>query len=436
MGHEPLCERHPRAGDFVSIEVGGGIRLHLRYTEAFSSTRVDVYVRYPLRPVHNTRIALISRLLERGTRRHSDLRQLNRFLDGLYGADFSVGSEVFGRYQAIHLYFDMVSTRLLPGDEDLLRVGLRFLGDVLCHPMQVAGGFPDDLMHQEKAALGHRLAAALNDKMAYAQRRCLEEMCRGEPCTLSPHGDRRDLGSIDAQQLLDFHLAGLSHQAIDIFVSGAEERQHVLDLCREFLLWPNCGQRESEATAPADQGIPSGIRVVAEGHEVRQGKVVLGYRTRTPMDGARYPSLLLFNAILGEDQHSRLYREVRERRGLCYHIASYLEPMCGLMFVEIGVATHDHRETRQRVQEQILSLAEAGPSSEELEQARTGLTNRVRALDDDRGGLAEFALYREMARVPPSRPTLEEGLRSVGREDVAEAARKIHLDTVYFVYPN
>jgi len=349
---------------------------------------------------------------------------------------FFVESETFGQYQVIHVFLDMVSTRLLGGDENLLRPALSFLGDVLRHPVQADGGFARELVQQEKAALGQRLAAALNDRMAHAHRRCLEEMCRGEPGALSPGGDRRDLAPIDARQLLGFHLEGLSRQAIDIFVSGAEDRQDILDLCREFLVWPNCGQRARESMGQADPGLLHGTRVVAEAHQVSQARVVMGYRTHTPMSSARYAPLLLFSSILGEDAHSRLYQEVRERRGLCYHVASYLEPMCGLMFVELGVAADDHGEARRRVQEQILDLAEAGPSAGELERARTGLISRVRALVDDRAGLVEFALYREMALAPASRSTLEEGLRSVVGDDVAEAARQIHLDTVYFVYPN
>ena len=260
-------------------------------------------------------------------------------------------------------------------------------------------------------------------------------MCRGEPCAVSPYGLNSDLRQIGARQLLDYHLEGLCRQPIDIFVSGAEERRHVLELCGEYLVEPSVGRTSPTAIPPADPVSLSQPRVVAEAHEVRQGIVVMGYRAHSPMSGDQYPSLLMCNSILGEDAHSRLYREIRERRGLCYHVASYLEPMCGLMFVEVGVAPDDHREARWRAQDQIRQLAEAGPTAEELEHARIGLVNRVRALDDDRAGLVEFALYRELAQASPSRPRLEAGLRSVTGEDVAAAARQIHLDTLYLAYP-
>ena len=345
-------------------------------------------------------------------------------------------SEACGQYQVIHVIFDVVSTRLLPGDEDLLSSAMQFLGDVLYHPVQENGGFPSDLLEQEKAALEQRLAAASNDRIAHAHRRCLEEMCRSEPCAVSPLGLSADLRTIRAGQLLDYHLEGLCRQPIDIFVSGAEERQHVLELCGEYLVGPNSNRSTPFAGPMADPGPFTRPRVVAEAREVRQGVVVTGYRTRSPMDGQGYPSLLMYNSILGEDSHSRLYREIRERQGLCYHVASYLEPMCGLMFVELGVAPDDHREARWRVQDQLLKLAEEGPSAEELGRARIGLTNRVRALEDDRAALVDFALYRQLAQASPSRPKLEEDLQSVTCEDVAAAARQIHLDTLYFTYPS
>jgi zinc protease len=83
------------------------------------------------------------------------------------------------------------------------------------------------------------------------------------------------------------------------------------------------------------------------------------------------------NYILGGGGFSsRLYSEVREKRGLAYSIYSYLNPLEHAALVMGGVATQNARvaESLDLIRAEWRRMAEAGPSEVELHDAKTYLT--------------------------------------------------------------
>ena len=111
-----------------------------------------------------------------GTHKLPDVQSLNRFIDDLYGAHYSVQVDRLGEHQFIHLSLEIIDDNFL-GEKGILVRGLSFLRDVL----RDGSGFQRDYLEREKYRLMRQITDGFNDKLGYAQRRCSEEMCRGEP---------------------------------------------------------------------------------------------------------------------------------------------------------------------------------------------------------------------------------------------------------------
>ena len=337
-----------------------------------------------------------------------------------------------GGSQVLHLNLEVIDSAYLPERQDLLGQGFRFLHDVLRDP-EVEGnstGFPEAVVAQERQALGKEIESVYSDKAAYAYRRCIETMCAGEPWGTAPHGRCEDLPLMKAPGLLASHREGLKKHRIDIYVSGGEPPERVVPVCEELFSWP----REYVPLLPAVPARPGNeVREVVEEEEIQQGKLVCGYRTGVTVRDPAYPEILLLDLLLGGDLHSRLQRSLREERGLCYHVASFIEPLCGLLFVEASVDARDYGETRSQIESQLGSLADSGPSQEELEMARAAALQRLRAMGGDRESLIRFHFLRRLAGVSCQPTHLEEQLRSVAPGEIASMARNVALDTIFFL---
>lgn len=95
-----------------------------------------------------------------------------------------------------------------------------------------------------------------------------------------------------------------------------------------------------------------------------------------PRKDPDYITAFIVNHILGGGSFSsRLYKEVREKRGLAYSVYSYLLPMDSAALFMGGTQTRTDKanEAVGLIEEEIKRLAQSGPTEEELDKAKSYL---------------------------------------------------------------
>lgn len=101
--------------------------------------------------------------------------------------------------------------------------------------------------------------------------------------------------------------------------------------------------------------------------DAAQAHMVLGVRTFARDSEDRY-AWSLFNFIMGISFSSRLFKEVREKRGLCYHIrsgsSSYAD--VGSWDIYAGVATEKVEEATKAIIAELAKVRDGGITEEEL----------------------------------------------------------------------
>ena len=87
------------------------------------------------------------------------------------------------------------------------------------------------------------------------------------------------------------------------------------------------------------------------------------------------PAFVLNHIMGGGSFSSRLYKEVREKRGLVYGVYTYLLPLDETALLMGGTQTRAEKadETLELIQSEIKQLIESGPSAEELAKAKSYL---------------------------------------------------------------
>jgi predicted Zn-dependent peptidase len=89
------------------------------------------------------------------------------------------------------------------------------------------------------------------------------------------------------------------------------------------------------------------------------------------MDDRRY-AMGVLNTILGGGMSSRLFQEIREKRGLAYSVYSFNQGYsdAGLFGMFAGTSPKNASEVAKLLGEQLLSVANHGVSDAEFELAR------------------------------------------------------------------
>jgi zinc protease len=124
--------------------------------------------------------------------------------------------------------------------------------------------------------------------------------------------------------------------------------------------------------------------------DVPQSVLMLG-GVGIPRTDPDFVAAFVVNHILGGGSFSsRLYREVREVRGLAYSVYSALIPLDHSALFLTGTATRADRtaQTLEVVQQEIRRLAETGPTEEELAKAKSFLIGSYALRFDTSGKIA------------------------------------------------
>ena len=418
------------AGEFTCVQFADGVYLHLHSIGLYKTIRVDVCLSTPLCVPRHSLVALSSRLLARGTHKLPNIQSLNRFIDNLYGAHYSVQVDRLGEHQVIHLCLEVIDENFL-GEKEILERGLTFLRDVL----RDGSGFQRSHLEREKHRLERQIADGFNDKLGYAQRRCSEEMCRGEPMGLSPLGNPADFAAVQADELRAFHRERTATDRLDLFVSGDLCLEQIQPLMESLFTWDRAMNQPQ--LQPLRPRIIGPQREIFECQAVREAKVVLGYRTQVAYgaDGTDdYPALALLNLMLGGDGPSRLFKHLREEEGLCYYIASHIEALSGLLFVVAGIEAATYPKVRDKVEQELQTLRAGAFEYREIEAARRLLRARLLGLAEDREGFFRYQLREGLIGGSQSPETLWKRIEQVGVEDLTRVAGGIVADTAFLLH--
>ncbi len=133
----------------------------------------------------------------------------------------------------------------------------------------------------------------------------------------------------------------------------------------------NAAEWEIAQTKPKDEG---GVSVLEM--PVPQSSIVFGQRGLQRRDPDYYAAYVMNHILGGGGFTSRLYSEVREKRGLAYSVYTALVPMdfAGLIFGGSGTRNDRAAETVEIVRAEWARMASEGPTPEELADAKRFLT--------------------------------------------------------------
>jgi len=152
------------------------------------------------------------------------------------------------------------------------------------------------------------------------------------------------------------------------------------------------------AQAPGEQARTRPFLLNTPRKDLQQANIVMGFPApdhRSPDRAAAH----LLSHVLGGGMASRLFMELRERRGLCYQVGSYLSPYAdtGALQISASCAPTQLRELVSRTLAECARIRAKGVASDELEraklQARTGLVFSQESSSSRMFSLAHQAIH-------------------------------------------
>ena len=172
-------------------------------------------------------------------------------------------------------------------------------------------------------------------------------------------------------------------------------------------------------------GRPVPLQTVAK--EIAQAQLALGYRTFGIADRRKYAATVM-DAILGRGMSSRLFQEVREKRGLSYDISSRMQFFqdAGMFTITAGLDAAKAKLTLATVDRELKRICEKTVSAAELKRTKEFLIGNFR-LSHEKMTSKMFFYGQTMLSfgclVTPQEQI--DGIRAVTAADVKAVAKSI-----------
>jgi zinc protease len=239
------------------------------------------------------------------------------------------------------------------------------------------------------------------------------------------NGTLNSLPTIAAADLRDYTGRVLTRDTLKVAAVGdidADTLGKTLD--RVFGSLPATGKREPVADATVRDG---GRRVVVQ-LNVPQSVVRMGGNGIMRKDPDFMPAYVLNHVLGGGSFTSRLYDEVREKRGLAYGVYSYLTAMrhSAMFMAQTQTQADSTKEALDLVETQIQRMLTEGPTEEELGKAKAYLKGSYALNFDTSSKIASLLLQNQLDELGIDYIDKRNALiDSVGIGDARRAAKRL-----------
>ena len=396
----------------------------------FKTSVLSAHLVTPLSKETASANALLPAVLRRGTMRCPDMESLSAALDTLYGAQIDYTVRKKGERQCIGFVASVIDDAFAPAGEKLLEPVSDLLGELFLDPVTRNGRFLAEYVDSEKQNLIDAIRAIRNDKQDWADVRLMQEMCAGEPYGVLRLGDEESAAKINNHKLFNHYRELLATSRVEMFYMGSIAPEQVTEVLRQTLqALPRAGQVVPVGTTPAPAARP--VQEKTERLDVTQGKLSLGFFTDITANDPRYPALVLAATVFGGGATSKLFTNVREQMSLCYYASASFEKFKGVLAVASGVEFSKLETAKKEILRQLEACCSGEISDYELESARGYLVSDLKIAMDSPGRLDDFYMGQILLESSATMQDLSDAIARVTKEEAAQAARALRLDTIY-----
>jgi predicted Zn-dependent peptidase len=337
-------------------ELGSGVRVVTEEVPSVRSVALGLWVRTGSRnetPVQAGVSHFLEHLLFKGTKRYSAIEISERF-DGL-GASINAAT---GK-ETTHLH-----ARFL--DEHTEEV-FDLLAEMLLAPT-----YPD--IDSERQVVLEEIAMYDDEPQDRVHDVLAEAVFGSHPLGRRVLGEPEVIASIPVPDIEAYRGAHYTGPGIVVGAAGHLDHGRIVELAERFVTTPADGA----GPAASETDLDGASRLCFQQKETEQYHICFGAPGLRRDDERRYP-LAVLDSIFGGSTSSRLFREVREKRGLAYSVGSYNEQFTdqGLVATYVGTREDNVEEACAIIGAELARLRSEPVSAEELTRAKESVKGRL-----------------------------------------------------------
>lgn len=345
----------------------------------------------------------------KGTPNYPDPQTLAAAIDGV-GADFNAftSREYTGYY--------------VKSASEHLKLSLDVLTDMLLQPL-----LKQEDLERERGVIIEELNMYVDNPMHHVANQFEQMLWEGSGLSHDIIGTKETIQSVHREDFLRFLNKWYGLGNLTVVLAGDERvvmSDTTVELVERLLAKQVEGERvegKQQTLGVQAEGFISGRRLLVIERPTEQAHLILGWPGLKRGHSRRH-QMALFNNIIGGSMSSRLFTEVREKRGLCYYVHSdsdsYKET--GFLGASAGVETKRVQEAIQVIRDEFLEVATGNKkiTQQELERGKSYFAGKLQLSLESSQAVAQFYGLRQLLEDRIETP--EEILAQIQRVTLAD----------------
>ena len=233
------------------------------------------------------------------------------------------------------------------------------------------------------------------------------------------------LPKITPEAVKDHYYSTLVPEAISISIAGDIEKESII---KSFeAKFGDLKSDHKKCVTPPPASIPKNKTVKIVKDDAAQAQIVQGWLVPAISD-EDCVKLHVLNTILGAGGlSSRLFLELRDKKGLAYHVRSTYESFkhSGIFYVYIGTAPHNINTAKEGFDYEIKRLQDEIVPEKELEEAKNNYLGKRSFFHETNSQQAYYLGYYDILGLGPEYDEkIPEMVKKVTAQDIKDLANK------------
>lgn len=295
--------------------------------------------------------------------------------------------------------------------------------DVLCDLYMNPRFSPRDI-DRERGVIAEEILMYRDEPSSLVQELLEGKFWEGHPLGRPITGTLETIEAMDAESFRAYRASHYNAASTVVTAAGKINHDRVVDSVSRLLEGLAVRKPPSAKPCPGPAASP---RIVTADRDIQQTQLSLAFPGFGHRDERRYAAHLL-HVVLGANASSRLFQELREKRGLCYSVSSHILTLNdgGYLGVSAGLDRRNLEKSVSLVLSQCETLSRKSIPAAELRRAKEYVIGsarmsleRVSSQNMRLGG----SILAHGGVIDPEE--VNEKIRRVTADEIREAARQI-----------
>lgn len=308
---------------------------HIMVDRRFHHAVIRVYSILPFQTKDLATLTLLTEMLQNRAPGYRTPDQIMAQCEAFYALEFDCTHTIVDQNILFSLTFTFIDEKMVEEKRLFERI-VRFLKGIVYD--ESPARFTKKLMKEQQKILANKLKQYYDRPQYIVRHGLYQSLNENWPIAISPYGAIEDVMQVTKEDVLDMHHR-LVNAPRSYFYVGPYAKTRVERVLNHCFGAPTTLPKKQVYTPQLDHPF-----LVIKEKEMLQSELLFAYRVDRDYEKE---ALHLFNDILGVLGSNKLFREIREKQGLCYQISSAILPHYHLLLVAVEVDQKNILKTQE-----------------------------------------------------------------------------------------